>query len=161
MKKSIRACWIAALVALFSNPGFAQSNDQVARLAKVWTGTMASTTFGTPGKLHHRHPHHVGADKAPKGFDNFTDSGFKLVIQRQVGRHLEIEFGNSVYSVPAVATLSADGKMMLVKSRYFTIPFTISGNKISGCGGLNGVDGTFDHWLNHYAAWCIDAKAQP
>lgn len=161
MKKVIRACCLATFLALTSTPGMAQPSGQAARLASVWTGTMVSTTFGTPGKLHHRHPAHVGADKASKGFDYFTDDKFKLLIKQQIGPHLEVEVGNSKHSVPAVATLSADGKMLLVKSKYFTIPFTMKGNKISGCGGLNGVDGTFEHWLNHYAAWCIEAQAQP
>ena len=161
MKKTIRACFIATLFALISNPGLSQSRDQAAQLAKVWTGTQTATTYGTPAKLHPKHPFHVGADKASKGFDYFTDSGFKLLIKRQEGRHLEIEFGNSRHSLPAVGTLSADGKLMLVKSRFFTIPFTIAGNRISGCGGVNGNDGTFDHWLNNYAALCFEAQAQP
>ena len=161
MQKIIRACGIAICFALVQNPGFAESRDQALQLAKVWTGTQTATTFGTPAKLHPRHPFHVGADKAIKGFDYFTDSGFKLLIKRQEGRHLEIEFSNSRHSLPAVGTLSADGKLMLVKSRFFTIPFTISGNRISGCGGVNGNDGTFDHWLNNYAALCFEAQSQP
>jgi hypothetical protein len=158
---TINACWIAILFALISNPSLAQSTDETIKLPKVWTGTQTATTFGTPAKLHPRHPFWVGSKKASKGFDYFTDSGFKLLIKRQQGRHLEIEFNNSRFSLPAVGTLSVDGKFMLVKSRFFTIPFTISGERISGCGGANGNDGTFDHWLNNYSALCFEAQAQP
>lgn len=161
MKKAIGLGFIATLLALSSNPSFSQSRDQVVQLPKVWTGLQTATAFGTPAKLHPRHPFHVGADKASKGIDHFTDAGFKLLIKSQEGRHLEIEFGNSRHSLPAVGTLSFDGKMMLVKSQFFTIPFTISGNRISGCGGANGNDGTFDHWLTNYAALCFEAQAQP
>jgi len=135
------------------------SQAQIVDLPKVWKGTQTATTFGAPAPLHPRHSANVGADKAAKEFDTFVDSEFKLEIKRQQGRHLEIAFGNSRHSLPAVGTLSADGKQMLVKSRFFTIPFTVNGNSISGCGGANGNDGSIDHWLNNYAALCFEAKA--
>jgi len=137
----------------------ANAQAQIVELPKVWTGIQTATTFGAPAPLHPRHGAHVGADKATKGFDTFIDRDFKLEIKRQQGRHLEITLGNSKHTLMAVGTLSADGKQMLVKSRFFTIPFIINGNSISGCGGSNGNEGTIEHWLNNYAALCFEATA--
>jgi len=137
----------------------ANAQAQIVELPKVWTGIQTATTFGAPAPLHPRHSAHVGSDKVAKGSDSFVDDGFKLEIKRQQGRHLEIAFSNSKHSLPAVGTLSADGKQMLVKSAFFTLPFSINGNSISGCGGGNGNGGSIDHWLNNYAAICFEATA--
>ena len=137
----------------------ANAQAQIVELPKVWTGTQTATTFGAPAPLHPRHSAHVGADKAAKGSDTFVDGNFKLEIKRQQGRHLEIAFGDSKHTLMAVGTLSADGKQMLFKTRFFTVPFIINGNSISGCGGSNGNDGTIEHWLNNYTAACFEATA--
>jgi hypothetical protein len=137
----------------------ANAQAQIVELPKLWTGTRTGTTFGAPSPLHPRHSANVGAVKETKGFDTFTDGDFKLEIKRQQGRHLEIAFGDSKHTLMAVGTLSADGKQMLFKTRFFTVPFIINGNSISGCGGSNGNDGTIEHWLNNYAALCFDLTA--
>ena len=80
-----------------------------------------------------------------------------------MGIHLELKFANSKHSYPAVGTLSADGKLLLVKARLFTIPFATIGNNISGCGGENGNGNgngsTIDHWLNTHGGTCFEATA--
>ena len=139
----------------FITPGQAQ----IVELPKVWLGTHTGTIFGAPSELNPKHSANVGTDKAVKDFNTFVDENFKFEILRQMGRHLEIRFANSKHSLPAVGTLSADGKLMLVKTTFFTIPFTINGNSISGCGGSNGNGGTIDHWMNNYGAICFEATA--
>ena len=157
---NFRRFYLACASFVICSAVMASSHAQIVELPKIWKGTQTATTFGAPAPLHPRHSANVGADKAAKEFDTFVDGEFKLEIKRQQGRHLEIAFGNSRHSLLAVGTLSADGKQMLVKSRFFTIPFTINGNSINGCGGSNGNDGSMEHWLNNYAALCFEATAE-
>lgn len=158
-KLNFRTLFSACAILTSSLACMTPSQAQSVELPKVWLGIQTATTFGAPAPLHPKHSEHVGANDTAKGWGSFVDEKFKLEIKRQVGRHLDLTLSNSKHSLTAVGTLSADGKQMLIKTRFFTIPFAINGNSISGCGGSNGNDGTIEHWLNNYAALCFEATA--
>jgi len=132
---------------------------EVPQLAKVYAGTLTAATYGLPGTMHPRHPANVGRRKAAKGFVPWSDSSFRLEIVQQVGRSLELRYGTDRLTVPMAGVISADGRMITLKGRQNALLVFLDGDAIQGCGGVNGYAGGFDHYLNNYAAFCIEAKA--
>ena len=156
MKKVI----IGVLLAFgFSLSAFAQSTppaaatSSVPMLPKVWTGVAGDTSIGAISRKNPLHYLHVGETNQVKGWNTY-DSPATLTILKQEGRHLDLEFKNPKYQINEVGTLSADGKQIQITSKEATGLFTISGDKITGCGSSRGTNGIFGHWLGGYSAWC-------
>ena len=131
----------------------AASSDAVPILPKVWTGVAGDTSIGAISRKNPLHYLHVGEAKQVKGWNTY-DSPATLTILKQEGRHLDLEFKNPKYQINEVGTLSADGKQIQITSKEATGLFTISGDKITGCGTSRGTNGLFGHWLGSYSAWC-------
>ena len=150
---------IAVLLGLgFSLSVLAQSapspaNDSIPILPKVWSGVAGDTSIGAISRKNPLHYLHVGEAKQVKGWNTY-DSPATLTILKQEGRHLDLEFKNPKYQINEVGTLSADGKQIQIASKEATGLFTISGDKITGCGTSRGTNGLFGHWLGSYSAWC-------
>ena len=143
----------------FSLSAFAQSTPPAAAttsvpiLPKVWTGVAGDTSIGAISRKNPLHYLHVGEANQVKGWNKY-DSPATLTILKQEGRHLDLEFKNAKYQINEVGTLSADGKQIQIASKEATGLFTISGDKITGCGSSRGTNGLFGHWLGSYSAWC-------
>ena len=129
------------------------ATDSVPTLPKVWTGVAGDTSIGAISRKNPLHYLHVGETSQVKGWNKY-DSPATLTILKQVGRHLDLEFKNPKYQINEVGTLSADGKQIQITSKEATGLFTISGDKITGCGSSRGTNGLFGHWLGGYSAWC-------
>ena len=129
------------------------ANDSIPILPKVWTGVAGDTSIGAISRKNPLHYLHVGEAKQVKGWNTY-DSPATLTILKQEGRHLDLEFKNPKYQINEVGTLSADGKQIQIASKEATGLFTISGDKITGCGTSRGTNGLFGHWLGSYSAWC-------
>ena len=156
MKKVI----IGVLLGLsYSLAVFAQSTPSAAvttsvpMLPKVWTGVAGDSSIGAISRKNPLHYLHVGEAKQVKGWNTY-DSPATLTILKQEGRHLDLEFKNPKYQINEVGTLSADGKQIQITSKEASGLFTISGDKITGCGSSRGTNGLFGHWFGSYSAWC-------
>tara|TARA_B110000503_G_C7145696_1_gene412837 strand:- start:954 stop:2285 length:1332 start_codon:yes stop_codon:yes gene_type:complete len=142
----------------FSLSAFAQTatlavTSSVPMLPKVWTGVAGDTSIGAISRKNPLHYLHVGEANEVKGWNKY-DGPATLTILKQEGRHLELEFKNPKYQINEVGTLSADGKQIQIASKEASGLFTISGDKITGCGNSRGTNGLFGHWLGSYSVWC-------
>lgn len=142
-----------SLAVLAQSAPTTSATDPVPTLPKVWTGVAGDTSIGAISRKNPLHYLHVGETSQVKGWNKY-DSPATLTILKQVGRHLDLEFKSPKYQINEVGTLSADGKQIQITSKEATGLFTISGDKITGCGSSRGTNGLFGHWLGSYSAWC-------
>lgn len=153
----IRSILLIAGVTLLSQ-GSAILAQDVTPLSTPWQGTMTVTSVGAPLAHHPMYTKNAGKAKAPAEW-GFYDDSLRLTVSRQEGRHLEVKLTSSRYTTVAVGTLSADGRKLQVKSSSLNLALDINGAQMSGCGTVNGGDGTLKQWNENYAAWCVELSA--
>jgi hypothetical protein len=124
-------------------------NQNVLILPKEWKGHFTVTSEGAANQFN---PLYQSNSIKDRGW-NAYDSSALITIQRQKGQHLEILFKTDVYQMLFIATLSFDGKQLMMVNNNAAHLFSVAGNKISGCGVARG-NGTFKNWLNNYHASC-------
>ena len=63
------------------------------------------------------------------------------------------------YRQVMVGTLSADGKLLQVVDSTRDFSLSVNGDKLSGCGSIHGIGGTFENFSKNYSATCWDFTA--
>jgi hypothetical protein len=127
-------------------------------LPKEWKGTVSATSFGAVNRFNLKHPDHVGEAGAAKEWNAF-DEARTLTVIRQEGQHLELVLKGPKHENKWIGTISKNGKQIQIATKSDHILLNVSGNTLSGCGTGRGSNGTFEHWLSHYAAICFDLTA--
>ena len=135
-------------VAGTNSPVFPQN---VVILPKEWKGHFTVTSEGAANKFNPLYKDNATQDK-DAGWNTYNSSAL-ITIQRQQGQHLDIIFKTDSYQMSFIGTLSFDGKQLMMVNSNAAHLFSVSGNKISGCGVARG-SGTFKNWLNNYHASC-------
>jgi len=132
-----------------TNPPVLPQNVPI--LPKEWKGHFTVTSEGAANKFNPLFKDNAIKDK-DAGWNAYESSAL-ITIQRQEGRHLEILFKTDKYQMPFIGTLSADGKYLMMVNNNAAHLFSVTGNKIAGCGVARG-GGSFENWLNNYHASC-------
>ncbi len=160
MIRSIRS--MSLLMGLVSSvvmapiPSRAQS---IPVLKKEWQGTSTATVVGAATPFHPRHKANIGAANPPTDWNAFQEAR-TLNILKQQGRHLEMALiSPRGYRQVMVGTLSADGKLLQVVDSTRDLSLSVNGDKLSGCGSVRGIGGTFEHFSKNYSATCWDFTA--
>jgi hypothetical protein len=118
----------------------AQTNETVVPvLGKLWQGLTSETSINA-------------SKKNPK--IEKQDVPSSITILRQDGRHVELTYKNPNYESYEIGTISADGKLLQISYKGGSGIYTISGNKLTGCGAGRVKEGVFSQWFNSYYAWC-------
>jgi len=120
-------------------------------LPKEWKGHFTVTAEGAANKFNPLYKDNSTQDK-DAGWNTYNSSAL-VTIQRQQGQHLDILFKTDTYQMSFIGTLSFDGKQLMIVNNNAAHLFSVSGNKISGCGVARG-SGSFKNWLNNYHASC-------
>lgn len=153
MKNTIHilvVCFTAA-ISLSPSKSYAQNMPM---LAKEWNGTLTLTSIGATS-IHnptHKKNRDDGKD-TPLNWNSYVQPR-KVLITKQEGRHVEFTVRGPKVDSYWIGTLSADGKEIAYASKHGSGLAKIEGDRMTGCGTSRGIDGNFEHWLNHYAAWC-------
>jgi hypothetical protein len=127
-------------------------------LPKEWKGSVSATSFGAVNRFNSKHPHHVGDANAATEW-NALDEARTLTIVRQEGQHLELVLKGPKYEKKWIGTISKNGQNLQIATKGDHILLNISGKTLSGCGTGRGSNGSFEHWVSHYAAICFDFTA--
>lgn len=141
------------LVPMLLTPLASQAQD-TPLLSKEWDGTLTLTSMGATSIHNPTHKKNRDDGKEAEPTWNSYVQPRKVIITKQDGRHIEFTVKGPRVDSFWIGTLSADGKEIVYASKHGAGTAKIQGNKMSGCGSSRGVDGNFEHWLNHYAAWC-------
>lgn len=153
MKRTARnlVALLSATVLLTPQISYAQN---VPMLAKEWNGTLTLTSIGATSIHNPTHKmHRDDGQETPLTWNSYVQPR-KVVITKQDGRHIEFTVKGPRVDSFWIGTLSADGKEIVYASKHGSGTAKIQGDRMTGCGASRGIDGNFEHWLNHYAAWC-------
>lgn len=147
---------LIAFLALCPHPSPAQP---IANLAVEWKGTATVTAFGTHSKLHPLHSAGPGKANKPAGWNAYQEDRTLKIIKQQ-GRHVEFAIilprgARALF----VGTFSADGKQLHAVDSVRSLMLTREGNRFSGRGTVRSSEGSFENYLNNYAAICWEFTA--
>ena len=123
---------------------FSASAQSIPTLAKVYSGNTVETSMNASKKNPKTQTQNVPAT---------------VTVIKQEGQHVEFIYKNASYQAFEIGTISADGKMMQVAYQGGAGNYSISGNKLVGCGSGRVREGAFSQWINSYYAWCDDLTA--
>lgn len=147
---------LVSSVAMAPIPSRAQS---IPVLKKEWQGTSTATVVGAATPFHPRHKANIGAANPPTDWNAFQEAR-TLHILKQQGRHLEmVLISPRGYRQVMVGTLSADGKLLQVVDSTRDFSLSVNSDKLSGCGSVRGIGGTFENFSKNYSATCWDFTA--
>lgn len=153
MKQIARHIVALLLLPTLLTPLVSQAQDTPV-LAKEWDGTLTLTSMGATSIHNPTHKKNRDDGKEAEPTWNSYVQPRKVIITKQDGRHIEFTVKGPRVDSFWIGTLSADGKEIVYASKHGAGTAKIQGNKMTGCGSSRGIDGDFEHWLNHYAAWC-------
>lgn len=128
-------------------------NSVIPMLAKEWSGTLTLTSMGATSVHNPTHKSFRDDGKEEPPTWNSYVQPRKIIITKQNGRHIEFTVKGPRADSFWVGTLSADGKEVVYASKHGAGIGKIEGNLMTGCGSSRAIDGNFEHWLEHYAAW--------
>lgn len=153
MKRTARNLAALLVAAALLTPQISQAKSTPV-LAKEWNGTLTLTSIGATSVHNPTHKsNREGGQEAPPTWNSYVQPR-KVIITKQEGRHIEFTVRGPRVDSFWIGTLSADGKEITYASKHGAGSAKIEGDRMHGCGTSRGIDGNFEHWLNHYAAWC-------